>query len=62
MVHQNTYRGVPIPDSTVAGNIFPIPGCDIKMEPYFLNCCLTPVVAAVDLTSKCDAEKRLVCM
>jgi hypothetical protein len=25
MVYQNTYQGVPIPDSTAGGNIFPIP-------------------------------------
>jgi hypothetical protein len=26
MVYQNSYRGVPIPDSMAGGNIFPIPG------------------------------------
>ena len=35
---------------------------DTNMEPYFLSCCLTPIAAAVDSASKCDAEKRLVCI
>jgi len=33
MVYQNTYRGVPIPDSTAGGNIFPIPAPEYNIHP-----------------------------
>jgi hypothetical protein len=44
MVYQYTYRGVPIPDSTAGGNIFPIPA--IKCVSVSYTCTGTKPVPA----------------